>query len=72
RRNDHGLSPMLADKLIAFYREAVIDWRTPLAGGTLAAQPVLARHALRDAIDHDDAALIVQLAPIVADLGTAI
>ncbi|WP_175873735.1 SMI1/KNR4 family protein [Burkholderia sp. BCC0397] len=72
RRTGHGLSAPLADKLIAFYREAVIDWRTPLANGTLASQPVLARHALRDAIDHDDTALTTQLAPIVADLGTPV
>ncbi|MFH5255427.1 SMI1/KNR4 family protein [Burkholderia semiarida] len=72
RRDDHGLSASLADKLIAFYRQAVIDWRTPLADGTLGSQPVLARHALRHAIDHDDAALIARLAPLVADLGMAL
>lgn len=72
RRSDHGLSAPLADKLIAFYREAVIDWRTPLADGTLAAQPVLARHALQHAIDRDDAALTAQLATIFADLRTAL
>ncbi|AZQ53026.1 SMI1/KNR4 family protein [Burkholderia cenocepacia] len=72
RRDDHGLSASLADKLIAFYRQAVIDWRTPLADGTLGAQPVLARHALRHAIDRDDAALIARLAPLVADLGAAL
>ncbi|VWD36417.1 hypothetical protein BLA18110_06536 [Burkholderia lata] len=72
RRTEHGLPAPLADKLIAFYRRAMIDWRTPLADGTLAAQPVLARQALRHAIDHDDAALTVQLAPLVANLGTAL
>lgn len=72
RRTEHGLSAPLADKLIAFYRQAVIDWRTPLADRTLAAQPALARHALRQAIDHDDAALTAQLSPLVANLGHAL
>ncbi|CAB3772315.1 hypothetical protein GQ57_33305 [Burkholderia sp. MSh2] len=69
RRMSHGLPAPLADKLVAFYRRALIDWRTPLAEGTLAAQPALARQALRHAIDCDDAALTAQLAPIVANLG---
>ncbi|WP_175998529.1 SMI1/KNR4 family protein [Burkholderia stabilis] len=71
RRTGHGLPAPLADKLIAFYRQAMIDWRTPLAEHTLAAQPTLARHALRHAIDHDDAALVTELAPIFPDLGHA-
>ncbi|MBN3788029.1 SMI1/KNR4 family protein [Burkholderia sp. Ac-20353] len=57
-----SISEPLADKLIAFYRRALIDWRTPLANGTLATQPALARKALRYAIDHDDTALVTQLA----------
>jgi hypothetical protein len=72
RRAEHGLPASLADKLIAFYRRAMIDWRTPLADGTLAARPALARQALRHAIDHDDGALALQLAPLVANLGTAL
>ncbi|WP_260430488.1 SMI1/KNR4 family protein [Burkholderia cepacia] len=72
RQAEHGLSASLGDKVIAFYRRAVIDWRTPLADGTLAAQPALARHALRHAIDHDDAALTVQLVPLIANLGAAL
>ncbi|CAB3770933.1 hypothetical protein LMG29660_06765 [Burkholderia puraquae] len=71
-RSDASALLTLADKLIAFYREAVIDWRTPLADGTLAAQPMLARHALQHAIDRDDAGLTEQLAPIFADLGAAL
>ncbi|POM14311.1 hypothetical protein CSX04_07122 [Burkholderia cepacia] len=31
RQAEHGLSASLGDKVIAFYRRAVIDWRTPLA-----------------------------------------
>lgn len=37
----------------------------------LAAQPALARQALRHAIDQDDATLTVQLTPLVANLGAA-
>ncbi|MGS0897113.1 SMI1/KNR4 family protein [Burkholderia stagnalis] len=72
RRTAHGLPASLADKLIAFYRDALIDWRTPLAEGTLAAQPALARHALRIAIDRDDPALTARVMPFVSHLGNAL
>uniref|UniRef100_UPI00197EFEE5 SMI1/KNR4 family protein n=1 Tax=Burkholderia sp. Ac-20379 TaxID=2703900 RepID=UPI00197EFEE5 len=62
RRESHDLPDALADKLIAFYRRAMIDWRTPLADGTLLGQPRLVRVALRAAVDGDDAPLVAQLA----------
>ncbi|MDM0090491.1 MULTISPECIES: SMI1/KNR4 family protein [unclassified Variovorax] len=62
RHQDHGLGLDLMDKLVAFYRLAMHDWRTPLAEGTLRHQPALARAALRHAVATDDAALIVDLA----------
>jgi hypothetical protein len=62
RHEDHGLSLELMDKLIAFYRRAMVDWRTPLADGTLGGDGPLSRIALRHAIATDDAALVGQLA----------
>lgn len=62
RHQDHGLDLDLMDKLVAFYGRAVVDWRTPLADGTLRHRPALARVALRHAIATDDAALVVELA----------
>ena len=32
---DHGLDNDLMDKLVSYYFQAMIDWRTPLADGTL-------------------------------------
>jgi hypothetical protein len=59
---DHGMPQALADKLAAFYRRALVDWRAPLAAGTLGQSPTLARLALRHALAHDDGALVAQLA----------
>ncbi|MGN8079541.1 SMI1/KNR4 family protein [Variovorax sp. 22077] len=62
RHEDHGLDLDLMDKLVTFYCRAVVDWRTPLAEGTLRHKPQLARVALRHAIATDDARLIAELA----------
>ncbi|MDM0113013.1 SMI1/KNR4 family protein [Variovorax sp. J22R133] len=62
RHGDHGLDLDLCDKLIAFYRRALIDWRTPLANGELARAPLTAQIALRHAIATDDPALVDELA----------
>lgn len=62
RHQEHGLSIELSDKVVAFYRRAIVDWRTPLAEGTLGQNGPLSRIALRHAIATDDAALIAQLA----------
>lgn len=62
RREEHGLDAGLIDKLIAFYRRAVVDWRGPLAEGTLHQQPSASRAALRHAITTDDASLVSALA----------
>jgi len=62
RHQAHGLSLELMDRLIAFYRRAMVDWRTPLAAGTLAQDAPLARVALRHAIATDDAELVGRLA----------
>lgn len=59
---DHGMPQALADKLAAFYRRALVDWRGPLAAGTLAQSPRLANLALRHALANDDGALVAQLA----------
>ena len=62
RHQEHGLSLELMDRLIAFYRGAMVDWRSPLAAGALGEDAPLARVALRHAIATDDAALVAQLA----------
>lgn len=62
RHESHGMSIELMDRLVAFYRQAMVDWRTPLAHGTLGADAALARIALRHAIATDDAALVTHLA----------
>ncbi|OAK58687.1 hypothetical protein A3K87_28105 [Variovorax paradoxus] len=62
RHEEHGLDLDLMDKLVALYSRAVVDWRTPLAEGTLRHKPSLARVALRHAIATDDADMVAQLA----------
>jgi hypothetical protein len=62
RHEEHGLDLDLMDKLVAFYSRAVVDWRTPLAEGTLRHLASLARVALRHAIGADDGELVAQLA----------
>jgi hypothetical protein len=62
RTTDHGMPRALADRLLAHYRQALVDWRTPLAHGTLARSPASARVALLHAIEADDAALLQRLA----------
>lgn len=62
RHETHGLDLDLMDKLVAFYRRAMVDWRTPLANGTLRRLPTAARTARRHAIATDDAALVAELA----------
>lgn len=60
RRQDHDLPAALADKVIDFYRQAVLDWRGALETGTLSDNPLLAT-LLSHAIQQDDAALLRQL-----------
>jgi hypothetical protein len=62
RHQAHGLEIELMDRLVAFYRRAMVDWRTPLAAGTLSQDGPLSRIALRHAIATDDDALVAQLA----------
>ncbi|MBS0343922.1 MAG: SMI1/KNR4 family protein [Proteobacteria bacterium] len=63
RHGDHGLDLDLADKVVAYYRRALVDWRTPLREGRLSEVPPLAAQiAQRHAIATDDAALINELA----------
>jgi hypothetical protein len=62
RHETHGLDIALLDKLVAFYRRAMVDWRTPLANGTLRHDRALSHVALRHAIATDDAGLVAALA----------
>ncbi|KQZ96644.1 SMI1/KNR4 family protein [Achromobacter sp. Root565] len=61
RVSDHGMPQPLADRVAAFHRRALVDWRGPLEDGTLAAKPGLAALALQHALSHDDAALVRRL-----------
>ncbi|RZL93633.1 MAG: SMI1/KNR4 family protein [Variovorax sp.] len=69
RHETHGLDIDLLDKLVAFYRRAMVDWRSALADGTLAQDAPLSRIALRHAVATDDAALIAKLAAAEVALG---
>ncbi|MBB1596900.1 SMI1/KNR4 family protein [Achromobacter sp. UMC46] len=62
RVSDHAMPQALADKLTAFYLRARVDWRGPLAAGTLLESAHLAGLALQHALAHDDDALVHQLA----------
>ena len=62
RVSDHGMPQALADRVAAFYRRALVDWRGPLEAATLAGSPGLAALALQHALSHDDAALVRRLA----------
>jgi hypothetical protein len=62
RHQYHGLDLDLMDKLVTFYCRAVIDWRAPLADGTLRRLPTAARAALHHAVATDDADLVAELA----------
>ena len=62
RHEAHGLDIDLMDKLIAFYRRAMVDWRTPLADGTLRQNVALSHVAIRHAIATDDGELVAELA----------
>lgn len=62
RVSDHGMPQPLADRVVAFYRRALVDWRGPLEAGTLADNAGLAAMALQHALSHDDAGLVRRLA----------
>ena len=71
RARDAGLDPALADRLLAHYREAVIDWRALLDEGRLAGDARAARPALDHAVTTDDAGLVTRLAAAGVDLDLA-
>ncbi len=58
----HGLDRDLMDKAVGFYRRAIVDWRGPLADGSLRHDAGLARIALQHAIRTDDGDLVAELA----------
>jgi len=64
RVSDHGMPQALADRVAAFYRRALVDWRGPLEAGTLTGSPNLASLALQHAVAQDDAALVRRLAAL--------
>lgn len=68
RCDDHGLARSLADAVVAFYRQAWIDWRNFLSTGILAAHPYALRLALRHAVENDDTELLRRIQESGADL----
>ncbi|MFT4265930.1 MAG: SMI1/KNR4 family protein, partial [Xenophilus sp.] len=72
RHTSHGLPLELSDKLVAYYRQALRDWRGALRDGTLAQDTALAHTALRHAAVTDDAALVQALAAADVDLGASL
>ncbi len=62
RHEEHGLDIDLMDRLVSFYRRAMLDWRGPLADGTLRHHAALARVAVRHVIATDDAEGVAALA----------
>jgi len=63
RHGDHGMDLDLADKVVAYYRRALVDWRKPLTEGRLLeVSPLAAQIAQRHAIAADDPALVNELA----------
>jgi hypothetical protein len=61
RVDEHGLDRSLADRLIDFYAQAVIEWEQLLATGLIAGQMGAVRSAFTAALHADDAALIHRL-----------
>jgi hypothetical protein len=61
RHQEDGLPIELMDKVIAFYRQAMVDWHAPLADGTLGDNGPLSRIALRHAVATDDEELVAKL-----------
>jgi hypothetical protein len=57
-----------AERLRALVQSAVVDWRSALSEGSIAAQPVLRRLALEHAARNDDLELLEQLARLGCDL----
>ena len=62
RVTEHGMSRELADALIAYYREAIIDWRSLLVRGEIKNDRRASRIAIEHAIATDDRQLISELA----------
>jgi hypothetical protein len=61
RVDEHGLDRVLADRLIDFYAQAVVDWEQLLDAGTIAGQMGAVRSAFTAALHSDDSALINRL-----------
>jgi hypothetical protein len=57
-----------AEKLRSLVQSAVVDWRSALSEGSIAAQPVLRRLALEHAASNDDLELLEQLSRLGCDL----
>ena len=67
---DAGLDPALADRVLAHYREALIDWRALLDEGRLAGDARAVRTALDQAVAADDGELVSRLSAAGVDLDT--
>lgn len=67
-----GLSRELADKVVAYFCQAMIDWKSALENGDISRKMAVAKAALRHAIFRSDCALIRQLASAGVPLNKAI
>ncbi|MEJ2871451.1 hypothetical protein WCD74_27075 [Actinomycetospora sp. OC33-EN08] len=69
QHREQGLDPDLADRLVAFYRQAVVDWEGLLDAGRLAEDRTAARLALRRAVEADDVELLGRVLAAGVDPG---
>jgi SMI1 / KNR4 family (SUKH-1) len=65
RCQNHGLPESLEQKVIAFYRQSLVDWHTPLMDGSLQPHSPLARMALRQVLEDNQSPLLEKLIPLV-------
>ena len=68
RVDEHHLDKALADRIIDFYRRAILDWRSHVTGATIAQHPQMALLALSHAIRSDDGELVAHLAALKVPL----
>lgn len=62
----------LAEKLIEYFCSAQVNWEIQLQDGSISKNPKVAKVAVKQAIERDDAALIAQLSESGVDLQSAV
>lgn len=61
RVEQYGLKQRLADRLMEFYERAVLDWKTPLADGSIVGHMPAVKAAFAAALHNDDADLVARV-----------